>query len=92
MKELKAVEILEEYRNNILNTTEYDHKSDKAERIGSIISQIDEALAELQAHKAKIESLKEFCEEEMKHSKNLNYVSAYTAYKNTLQKLEEIDK
>ena len=55
--------------------------------------EIHEAIAELQAHKAKIDELKEWCKEERNFWKSKDYASGFNvAMGQTLLKLEELDK
>ena len=54
--------------------------------------EIHEAIAELQAHKAKIDELKEWCKEERNFWKSKDYASGFNvAMGQTLLKLEELE-
>ena len=70
---------------------------------GELDSDISEAISELQAHKAKIESLKEICSEKSKILDDVVIKTKYQTlavkaasnkaiYDEILQKLEELDK
>ena len=88
----KAIEIIRDYMKIVTTVSTKYH-----------VSECKEAIAELQAHKAKIESLKELCSEK---SKMLDDVVTKTKYRTLavkaasnkaiydviLQKLEELDK
>ena len=55
-------------------------------------TEIQEAIAELQAHKAKINELKEWCKEERNFWKSKDYASGFNvAMGQTLLKLEELE-
>ena len=55
-------------------------------------TEIHEAIAELQAHKAKIDELKEWCKEERNFWKSKDYASGFNvAMGQTLLKLEELE-
>ena len=54
--------------------------------------EIHEAIAELQAHKTKIDELKEWCKEERNFWKSKDYASGFNvAMGQTLLKLEELE-
>ena len=54
--------------------------------------EIHEAIAELQAHKAKIDELKEWCKEERNFWKSEDYANGFNvAMGQTLLKLEELE-
>ena len=76
----KAIEI---FRKIKTQTIMYDEK------------ELDDAIAFLQAHKAKIDSLKSRCKSQIEEQKKNFYDSArgkVDAYADILQKLEELDK
>ena len=80
MKEFKAVEIL----------TLMQRVDDVSTR--QMQKEINEALAELTAHKAKIDVLKEWCNDELdKYSEYQTDIECglFQAYNNVFQKLEE---
>ena len=80
MKEFKAVEIL----------TLMQRVDDVSTR--QMQKEINEALAELTAHKAKIDELEEWCSDELdKYSEYQTDIECglFQAYDNVLQKLEE---
>ena len=88
---MKAIAILTNIRNL---ETDFDHTK---------ISSVDEALEELEAYKAKIESLKELCSEKSKILDDVVIKTKYQTlavkaasnkaiYDEILQKLEELDK
>ena len=84
----KAIVELQKYKNILLNEA----------AVGGYISDtknIDEAIAELTAHKAKIDELKERCSDELdKYSEYQTDIECglFQAYDNVLQKLEELGK
>ena len=73
----KAIEYLKNRRNRIIYEDE----------------KLNEAIAELQAHKAKIESLSEYCRKQItRHKSYYGREDIVDAYQDILQKLEELDK
>ena len=58
----------------------------------NLIDITDKAIAELEAHKAKIDELKEWCKEERNFWKSKDYASGFNvAMGQTLLKLEELE-
>ena len=58
-------------------------------------SEIEDAISELQAHKAKIEELKVYCKKQMEYFESRSrylFNEQITIYDGILQKLEELDK
>ena len=76
----KAIEYLKNRRNRIIYVDE----------------KLNEAIAELQAHKAKLENLKEWCKEHTVNTAATKYDPFWKGYQECsmfiLQKLEELDK
>ena len=93
MKKFKAVEILTD---NLHKAEQYlaiaPMDSDMLRGWAEIIKEHSEALAELTAHKAKIDELEEWCSDELdKYSEYQTDIECglFQAYNNVFQKLEE---
>ena len=85
-KAINTLELLREYlENEVRPNCEYYIYS-------NLIDVTDKAIAELQAHKAKIDELKEWCKEERNFWKSKDYASGFNvAMGQTLLKLEELE-
>ena len=85
-KAIDTLEFLREYLNNEV------HPNCEYYIYSNLIDITDKAIAELQAHKAKIDELKEWCKEERNFWKSKDYARGFNvAMGQTLLKLEELE-
>ena len=83
---IDTLEFLREYLNNEV------HPNCEYYIYSNLIDITDKAIAELEAYKAKIDELKEWCKEERNFWKSKDYASGFNvAMGQTLLKLEELE-